>query len=320
MIGHLAMRAPQSSRFFIFSLSSLLLLTLAACGGGGEKESVVPTVSSANARPAGTLGTGEGNGTFGQKLLITINGGALDNGITVLSNACSGVTRLTAAPTESNATTAYYECTVTRSGAQSAVVLRDISNFVLSTVPFTVPTPQVAMTVGDGARSLGSFTLTLNPNLAPVTVVNFMEYVRSGFFIDTIFHRYVPGFVIQGGGFAAPLDPSNPNPTTKDGARPPIVLEDASGLANLQWTVAMARTNDFNSATSQFFVNLVNNPNLDRSPTRRGFAVFGNVSAGTEVITAMTQAPCVNYPALQLTGATCLPLPNLRITAATQVR
>lgn len=313
------MSAKLASRLCLASFSAVTLFTLAACGGG-DKESVIPTVSTATARPAGTLGTGEGNGTFGQKLLITVNGSALDNGITVLSNACSGVTRLSAAPTESSATTAYYECTVTRAGAQSAVVLRDISNFALATVPFTVPTPQVEMNVGDGTRSLGSFTLTLNPNLAPITVANFMEYVRSGYYIDTIFHRYVPGFVIQGGGYAAPLDPGNATPTVKAGTLAPIVLEDSSGLANAQWTVAMARTNAANSATSQFFVNLVSNPALDRTPSQRGYAVFGNISAGTNVITAMTQAPCVNYPELGLTGNNCLPLPNLRITAVTQVR
>jgi cyclophilin family peptidyl-prolyl cis-trans isomerase len=82
----------------------------------------------------------------------------------------------------------------------------------------------------------------------------------------------------------------------------------------------MARTNSPNSATSQFFVNLADNANLDRNGPTRGYAVFGSISSGTELITLLTNQPCVNYPALGLNGAECLPLPNLVITAATQTR
>lgn len=298
------------------TLAGLAALGLAGCGGG--EESVVPTVSSVTARPAGTGGGAEGTGTYGQKILVTVNGRALDNGISVLSNSCSGVTRLTAAPFESNASTAYYECTVQASGTVTLGVIRDISDFVLSTVSVTVPTPQVTMTVGNGSTSLGSFVITLNPNQTPATVRNFMDYVNAGFYVGTVFHRHSPGFVIQGGGYASPLAPTDSNPTLKT-TNPAIVLEDNSGLSNLQWTVAMARTNAPNSATSQFFVNLVDNRFLDRTPTARGYAVLGSITAGTEIITAMTAAPCVPFPAL-LPGGDCLPQPNLVITAAQQTR
>ncbi len=298
------------------TLLTLFTLVVAGCGGG--EESVVPTVSSASARPAGTLGSGEGTGTYGQKILLTVEGRALDNGITVLSNACTGVTQLTSAPNESNANTAYYECTLTASGTVTLGVLRDISGFVLATVPVTVPAPQVTMAVGNGSASLGSFTVTLNPNETPVTVRNFIDYVNSGFYAGTIFHRNSPGFVIQGGGYAAPLAPTDAAPTLK-ATNPAIVLEDNAGLSNRQWTVAMARTDAPNSATSQFFVNLVDNLFLDRTPTARGYAVLGTVTAGTEVVTAMTQAPCVAYTAL-LPAGDCLPQPNLVITSAAQTR
>lgn len=307
------------------ALTPLLTLAFAAllAGCGGGEESVVPTVSSATARPAGTLGgDGTGTGTYGQKILVTVNGQALDNGITVLSNACSGITRLTAAPTESNSTTAYYECTLTASGTVTLGVLRDISGFVLATVPVAVPAPQVTMTVasglGSGASSLGSFVITLNPNQTPATVRNFLDYVNAGFYVGTVFHRNSPDFVIQGGGYAGPLAPTDSEPALKT-TNPAIVLEDNSGLSNVKWTVAMARTNAPNSATSQFFVNLADNLFLDRTASARGYAVLGTVSAGTEVVTAMTNAACVDYPAL-LPSGDCLPLPNLVITAARQTR
>lgn len=241
------------------------LALLSGCGGGGEKESVVPTVSSTSVRSLGTLGGGEGSGNYGEKVLITVNGSALDQGITVRSNGCTGITRLSSAPTISGASTAYYECTVSSAG-------------------------------------------------------NFMEYVRSGFYVGTIFHRYSPNFVLQGGGYAAPLSPQDSSASVKEGTREPIVLEDAAGLSNLQWTVAMARTNAPNSATSQFFFNLVDNLFLNRSPTARGYAVFAEITGGREVVTAMTQQPCSAFPPLGLSGGECLPAPNLVITAARQTR
>jgi len=99
------------------------------------------------------------------------------------------------------------------------------------------------------------------------------------------------------------------------------VLEDASGLSNVQWTAAMARTNAPNSATSQFFFNLVDNLFLNRSATARGYAVFADITGGREVVTALTQQPCSPAPALGLTsGGECLPSPNLVVTAARQTR
>lgn len=296
------------------------LALLSGCGGGGEKESVVPTVSSTSVRSLGTLGGGEGSGNYGEKVLITVNGSALDQGITVRSNGCTGITRLSSAPTISGASTAYYECTVSSAGNLLATVSRDVSGFVMAVATWTVPEPQVTLTVGNGSSTLGDIVLTLKPAQVPVTVANFMEYVRSGFYVGTIFHRYSPNFVLQGGGYAAPLSPQDSSASVKEGTREPIVLEDAAGLSNLQWTVAMARTNAPNSATSQFFFNLVDNLFLNRSPTARGYAVFAEITGGREVVTAMTQQPCSAFPPLGLSGGECLPAPNLVITAARQTR
>jgi len=124
--------------------------------------------------------------------------------------------------------------------------------------------------------SHGAFTVELFPKEAPATVENFLKYVDDGFFDGTIFHRIVPGFVIQGGGLTA--DFANKK------TRAPIRNEAKNGLKNARGSLSMARTSDINSATSQFFVNLKDNGFLDHGPRDYGYAVFGRVTDGMEVI------------------------------------
>jgi cyclophilin family peptidyl-prolyl cis-trans isomerase len=124
--------------------------------------------------------------------------------------------------------------------------------------------------------SHGGFTVELFPKEAPVTVENFLKYVDDGFFDGTIFHRIVPGFVIQGGGLTA--DFANKK------TRAPISNEAKNGLKNTRGSLSMARTSDINSATSQFFVNLKDNGFLDHSPRDYGYAVFARVTDGMDVI------------------------------------
>ena len=127
--------------------------------------------------------------------------------------------------------------------------------------------------------SEGDFTAVLFADEAPVTVENFMRYVDEGFFTDTIFHRVIPSFVIQGGGFTADLQRKEPYDA--------IINEANNGISNTRGTLAMARTNDINSATSQFFINLVDNSFLDHRDTSEsgfGYAVFGEVVSGIEVV------------------------------------
>jgi cyclophilin family peptidyl-prolyl cis-trans isomerase len=124
--------------------------------------------------------------------------------------------------------------------------------------------------------SLGSFTLELDAAKAPVTVENFLAYVDDGFFDGLIFHRVIPGFMVQGGGMT-------PDMAQKKN-KAPIKNEASNGLKNKRGTIAMARTNDPHSATSQFFINLVDNDFLDASPGNAGYAVFGRVVNGLDTI------------------------------------
>ncbi len=122
----------------------------------------------------------------------------------------------------------------------------------------------------------GSFTIELFPKEAPVSVENFLQYVDDGFFDGTLFHRIVPGFVIQGGGLTADF-------RNKD-TRASITNEAKNGLKNKRGSLSMARTSDINSATSQFFVNLSDNEFLDHGPRDYGYAVFGRVTEGMETV------------------------------------
>jgi cyclophilin family peptidyl-prolyl cis-trans isomerase len=124
--------------------------------------------------------------------------------------------------------------------------------------------------------SLGSIRIALNKEKAPITVDNFLKYVRSGHYTNTIFHRVIPGFMIQGGGMAADM--------AEKPARAPIKNEGANGLRNARGSIAMARTNDPNSATAQFFINLKDNHALDYGIRGAGYAVFGEVVEGMEVV------------------------------------
>lgn len=124
--------------------------------------------------------------------------------------------------------------------------------------------------------SLGDFTVELFAEEAPITVENFLRYADEGFFDGLVFHRVIPGFVIQGGGMS-------PDMQQKKG-HPPIKNEAGNGLKNLRGSLSMARTDDINSATSQFFVNLKDNAFLDQRPGSFGYAVFGRVKDGMDVI------------------------------------
>jgi peptidyl-prolyl cis-trans isomerase B (cyclophilin B) len=131
---------------------------------------------------------------------------------------------------------------------------------------------------------MGTITLELDSGKAPITVGNFVEYAKSGHYDGTIFHRVIDGFMIQGGGFTKDM---NQKPTEA-----PIRNEAMNGLKNQRGTIAMARTMEVDSATSQFFINLVNNDFLDfTAPTQRGFgyAVFGKVVDGMEVVDAIAK-------------------------------
>ncbi len=133
--------------------------------------------------------------------------------------------------------------------------------------------------------SMGIITAELFAKEAPLSVKNFLEYAKSGYYSGTVFHRIIPGFMIQGGGLTAELQP-------KPGSNPPIKNEAGNGLKNDRGTLSMARTGDPDSATSQFFINLVDNGNLNRpNPDGHGYAVFGKVVKGIDVVDMIVATP-----------------------------
>lgn len=127
----------------------------------------------------------------------------------------------------------------------------------------------------------GEIMLTLDSEKAPLSVNNFIEYANAGYYNGTIFHRVMPGFMIQGGGF-------NVNMEQKE-TRAPVKNEAENGLSNKRGTIAMARTNVVDSATSQFFINVVDNAFLDHGTRDFGYAVFGQVTAGMDIVDAIAQ-------------------------------
>ena len=133
--------------------------------------------------------------------------------------------------------------------------------------------------------SAGTIRIELDDAKAPASTQNFLEYVRAGHYDGTVFHRVIPTFMIQGGGFDADMK--------QKATRPNIPLESRNGLSNMRGTVAMARTSVPDSATSQFFINVVDNQRLDaaNSPDGNGYAVFGKVISGMEVVDKIRDVP-----------------------------
>jgi len=163
--------------------------------------------------------------------------------------------------------------------------------------------PQVTFTT-----SLGSFTVELEPEAAPATVANFLYYVRHGQYPGTTFHRVIPTFMVQGGGITAG--------GTEKAARAPVRNEArqaaAKGLRNVRGSIAMARRGDPDSATCQFYVNVVDNPGLDYpSPDGYGYCVFGRVVKGMDTVDRIRAVP---------TGPGNQPLTPVLITAAAEVK
>src|SRR3954463_3155267 len=157
--------------------------------------------------------------------------------------------------------------------------------FLLFGLLLQAPAPAASLQPAPGnpvvqiETSMGTITIELFKDQAPVSVANFLQYVHEGFYPGTIWHRVVPGYVIQGGGFTPEL--------VEKGTRPPIQNEATNGLSNQRGTLAMARLRSARTATSQFYVNLSNNSSLDHrgfAPDTFGYAVFGRVLQGMDVV------------------------------------
>jgi peptidyl-prolyl cis-trans isomerase B (cyclophilin B) len=166
--------------------------------------------------------------------------------------------------------------------------LRLLLSLVLGLLPLAAPAKEAnAMPVNVVLETnLGAVTLELYPDKAPKTVANFTDYVRAGHYNGTVFHRVIPNFMAQGGGFTADLQ--------QKPANAPIPNEADNGLQNLRGSIAMARTGEPHSASAQFFINVADNAFLNfTAPTRQGwgYAVFGKVTAGMDVVDAMVALP-----------------------------
>ena len=310
-------KVPSSARNVGIALATITLAALTACGGGGGGNSGMPATVSTMSISATKYGT---------PALVTVSGSNLSN-MSLTAPGCKNVTRLTTAPTASSDTTAYFSCTP--SGAYTSSISAVSNGATLTSQTLTVPPPVVTMTVsgGGGGSVNGNIVFNLRGDKAPITVDNFLAYVNSGtsptngFYVGTIFHRVVAGFVVQGGGYGAATSGTLPAPKTTPFAA--IALETTGG-SNVQWTAAMARTSVDNSATSQFFFNLADNHvALDKSLTTDGYAVFADVTASSATIQAIAAAtPCTALLSggLPMSDGSCVPIPNVTVTSVSQTQ
>lgn len=161
--------------------------------------------------------------------------------------------------------------------------------------------------------NMGNFVVELDSEKAPKTSANFLNYVKSGFYNGTIFHRVIDGFMIQGGGFTADL---SQKPTDA-----PVVSEAQNGLKNQIYTIAMARTSDPDSATAQFFINAKDNQGLDYpNAMGNGYTVFGKVISGTQTIDAIRKVPTMVTPVPKMGRMSDVPSKTILIESATVLK
>lgn len=246
--------------------AALIVLTalLTGCGGGSAEDNQQITQVQAK-----TL-------RYGQQAVIQVAGQYLRADMTAETGLCKNPVFNTA---QSVPGLAVLNCSVTTTGVQ-AITITGSNGQTLYKGSLTVPQPRVAV-----VTSMGSVVLELNPAAAPVTVGNFLSYANSGYYKNTLFHRVIAGFVAQGGGYTTGL-------VKKPGQLSPIALESNKGLLNSRSSLAMARTSVPNSATSEFFINLVDNPTLDyESEAKPGYAVFGKVVQGMDIVDAIAAVP-----------------------------
>jgi cyclophilin family peptidyl-prolyl cis-trans isomerase len=283
------MRTP---RLLLHAAVAAAAALAAACGGNNDDEPAVNNMAATS--PA-----------YGRATAWTVAGLNLDRGIglTITAGICDGLTEVPGG----TAFQRRYSCRPQSIGDLVAQV-NDAGGSRIASLRVVIPQPRVQLTLEQG-----TIEMELDPVAAPVTVQNFLDYVNDGFYDNTIFHRVIADFVIQGGGYT----PGSPNPRFKAPTWPAIVLESNNGLSNLRGTLAMARTNEPNSATSQFFINVVDTTALDyRSDEQPGYAVFGRVTAGLEVVDAISVVPTRSVPPLLPN----LPVTDVVVTAARQVR
>ena len=271
----------------LLAATAALLLTtlLTACGGSTGFPPVITAVKPQSL-------------SYGRTATIYLGGKDLRSSLVVESGGgCTNPSFGSSSSTD----TLVLNCLVTVVG-DLPLTIKSATGEVIYTTTLSVPKPQVSI-----ITNKGSFTLELDLATAPITVKNFLAYVRGGYYSNTLFHRVIPGFVAQAGGYTTGL-------VRKPGQLDAIELESNKGLSNARATVAMARTNVFNSATSEFYVNLVDNTFLDyKNAANPGYAVFGTVVQGMDVVDAIAAEPTGVF-----NGSTDVPLTDITITMAIQ--
>ena len=269
------------------SLGPVLVIGLSACGGSSGFEPVITGVKVQSLM-------------YGHTASILLGGKDLRSSVSVdTQGAC------TTPNFASNSTTEVLvlNCKAAAVG-DFLLTVKSAQGDSLYSQTLSIPKPQVTL-----FTSKGNLTMELEPSIAPVSVNNFLTYVSQGFYQGALFHRVIPGFVIQAGGYSRGM-------IKKSGQAAPIVLESNKGLSNLRGTVAMARTNVANSATSEFFVNLVNNTSLDyKNAASPGYAVFGSVVQGMDTADAIALEPTGVFGAFS-----DVPLSDVAISLALQVK
>lgn len=294
---------PQASRIRLGLALLPALALLSACGGGGDFDNGGIFVNSMNATTV----------SYGRSMSVAVVGTGLDKGVRVTVDAgCGEVTEAAGG----DAFTRRFTCRVNALGPLT-IRAYNTGSLELARLQVNVPEPEVTMILQGLDATPSTFSVKLDPVQAPVTVNNFLDYVNAGFYRQTIFHRVVKDFVVQGGGYT-PGATATASPVIKAATSPAIRLESRTALRNVKGTIAMARTNDPNSATSQFYVNTVDNPSLDfKSEADPGYAVFGTVISGLDVIERMNAVPVRIDVA---TGLTHLPRTNIVVLSAVQTK
>lgn len=269
------------------ALSLCVVTGLSGCGGGSTEDT--QSVSDVQVR---TL-------RYGFTADIRFAGAGLRADMVASSTACKDA-RFRA---DSTPQSVVLNCTIIAAGAHPLTLTGSRGQLLYQTT-LNVPQPQVTL-----ETSKGSVVLELTPAAVPGTVNNFLGYVNRGYYTNTIFHRVISGFVAQGGGYTTGL-------VKKAGQGAPIVLETNKGLSNLRATVAMARTLAPDTAITEFYVNLVDNLDLDyRSAEAPGYAVFGKVVQGMEVIDAIAKEPTTTF-----NGVQNVPVTDILLLSAVQTQ
>ena len=275
------------SKFFLFIISFFALL-LSGCGGSSSTSSLAVSDIQVNQLKYGHLSQ------------FTITGNFSDTDISVSTKNCKGLALVSGGTPTSKSVT----CTISAAGTGVVSLEAKLADgTVLKSVSFDVPNPQVSL-----VTNLGAMVVELNPTATPLTTDNFLQYINSKFYDNTIIHRIVTTgiFVAQGGWLS-------PTPAVQPGQKAAIALEVNKGLSNLKGTIAMARSAELNSATSQFYFNLADNVALDTAGG--GYTVFGKVVSGAEVLDAMASVKTTTA-----FGLADFPASNVVVLSATQTK